>query len=226
SEIHIDLTPDQSGISLVNAGDPRVIELWNLVFIQFNRAAGGKLTPLPARHVDTGMGFERLCAVLNGKDSNYDTDVWTPIFDAIQKRTGAPAYRGTLPSDAGSKGRRHEGTKESPESTIDNRQSTILRDVSYRVIADHVRCLTFALTDGAFPSNEGRGYVLRRILRRAVRYGRQYMNMQEPFLCDLVEPVVEHMGDAFPELRTAHGGKNVEHVAELIRDEEASFGRT
>jgi len=101
-----------------------------------------------------------------------------------------------------------------------------MTDISYRVIADHVRCLTFALTDGAVPSNEGRGYVLRRILRRAVRYGRQYFDMHEPFLCDLIEPVVAHMADAFPELHTAHGGKNIEHVTELIRDEEASFIKT
>ena len=231
TEIHIDLTPDKSGGHLVNKGDHRVMEIWNLVFIQFNRGADGKLTPLPAKHVDTGMGFERLCAVLTGtrqnkigQVTNYDTDVFTPIFAAIQEHTRAPRYQGTLPS--------HipplplgEGRGEG-QSTIENRQSTIMTDVSYRVIADHIRCLTFALTDGAIPSNEGRGYVLRRILRRAVRYGRQYMNMHEPFLCDLVAPLVEHMSAAFPELRTAHRGKNVEHVTALIRDEEASFLKT
>ena len=220
SEIHIDLTPDKSGAALVNAGDARVIEIWNLVFIQFNRGADGKLSPLPAKHVDTGMGFERLCAVLQGMErgdlggvTNYDTDVFTPVFDAIRKRTGAPAYTATLPE--GTEGLRDEGTK-----------AQVMVDVSYRVIADHVRCLTFALTDGAAPSNEGRGYVLRRILRRGVRYGRQYLDMHEPFLCDLVEPLVAHMVDSFPELRTAHGGKNVAHVTELIREEEASFLRT
>jgi alanyl-tRNA synthetase len=249
SEIHIDLTPDKSGASLVNKGDARVIELWNLVFIQFNRGNDRKLTALPAKHVDTGMGFERLCAVLQGmtepqasacatpadndashesersrklklaaqeyRFSNYDTDVFTPIFGAIQKRTGAPSYQGTLPTD---------------QPTIDHRPSTIMIDVSYRVIADHIRCLTFALTDGAVPSNEGRGYVLRRILRRAVRYGRQYMNMHEPFLCDLVEPLVQHMGDVFPELRTGPNPKrprdNVKHVSDILRDEEASFLKT
>jgi len=225
SEIHIDLTPDKSGATLVNAGDARVIEIWNLVFIQFNRAAGGKLSPLPAKHVDTGMGFERLCAVLQGMDrgalgrvTNYDTDVFTPLFEAIRKRTHAPAYGRTLPGDEATKGRSDEGTEESFDQ--------VMVDVSYRVIADHLRCLTFALTDGAVPSNEGRGYVLRRILRRAVRYGRQYMNMHEPFLSDLVPAVVGHMGSFFPELRDAHGGKNIEHVSEIIRDEEESFGRT
>jgi len=221
SEIHIDLTPDKSGGPLVNAGDARVIEIWNLVFIQFNRGADRNLAPLPARHVDTGMGFERLCAVLEGQAlgklgrvTNYDTGVFTPIFEAIRKRTGAPKYAGTLP------GQSREG------STTDQE----MIDVSYRVIADHIRCLTFALTDGALPSNEGRGYVLRRILRRAVRYGRQYMNMHEPFLCDLVRPLIDHMSGAFPELKTGPNPKqprdNVVHVAAIIRDEEESFGRT
>jgi alanyl-tRNA synthetase len=208
SEIHIDLTADKAGSELVNAGDHRVMEIWNLVFIQYNRGNDGKLVPLPAKHVDTGMGFERICAVLQGKKSNYDTDVWTPIFDAIQRRAGAAAYSGTLP-DAQAAG---SGPR--------------MIDVSYRVIADHLRCLTFALTDGAVPSNEGRGYVLRRILRRAVRYGRQYLDLREPFLCDLVEPLVAHMADAFPELRAARGGRNVAHVVELLREEEESFGRT
>ena len=225
SEVHIDLTPDKSGASLVNKGDARVMEIWNLVFIQFNRAGDGKLTPLPAKHVDTGMGFERLCSVLQGMErnrlgrfSNYDTDVFTPIFDAIRKRTNAPEYRGTLPSDT--------PTPPLTKGGQGGVESQIMVDVSYRVIGDHIRCLTFALTDGATPSNEGRGYVLRRILRRAVRYGRQYLNMHEPFLCDLVEPLINHMAEAFPELRTAHRGKNTEHVRDLIRDEEASFLKT
>ncbi len=247
SEIHIDLTPDKSGGPLVNKGDARVIEIWNLVFIQFNRGSDGKLTPLPAKHVDTGMGFERLCAVLQKKTSNYDTDVFTPIFTAIQKRTGAAPYRGTLPeqnrdshgavadSHEARKGRNNESTTPPPPPlgkggsrgvAIDNRQSTIMVDISYRVIADHIRCLTFALTDGAIPSNEGRGYVLRRILRRAVRYGRQYMNMHEPFLCDLVPTVVDHMANVFPELCTAHREKNIQHVSDIIREEEASFLKT
>ncbi len=202
SEIHIDLTPDKSGASLVNKGDARVMEIWNLVFIQFNRGGDGKLTPLPARHVDTGMGFERVTSVLQGKRSNYDTDIFTPIFAAIQRVTGAGDYRGTLPS-AGA-------------ATRDE-----LVDVAYRVVADHIRCLTFAITDGAEPSNEGRGYVLRRILRRAFRYGWQYFGLHRPFLCELVPAVVEVMSPAFPELRG-----NPRHVADVIRDEEESFGRT
>lgn len=217
SEIHIDLTPDKSGGLLVNAGDARVIEIWNLVFIQFNRGADGALSPLPAKHVDTGMGFERLCAVLQGMDagrlgrfSNYDTDVFTPIFAAIQRVTGAPEYTGLLECET-------QDTSPKP---------LVMKDIAYRVVADHVRTLTFAITDGALPSNEGRGYVLRRILRRAVRYGRQYLNTRKPFMCELVPALVETMGEAFPELHTAHGGKNVEHVASVIRDEEASFIKT
>lgn len=194
SEIHYDRTPDFSGAKLVNADDPRVIEIWNLVFIQFNRGADSRLTPLPAKHVDTGMGYERIVAVLQGKDSNYDTDVFAPLFEAIREATGAAPYTGEL---------------EKPE------------DVAYRVIADHIRCLTFALTDGAHCSNEGRGYVLRRILRRAVRYGRQTLGVQEPFFYKLVPAVVDTMGDAFPELK-----KNPDAVAAELQDEEDSFGKT
>ena len=224
SEIHIDLTPDKSGAKLVNAGDARVMEVWNLVFIQFNRGNDSKLTPLPAKHVDTGMGFERICAVIRGFEtgrigqvSNYDTDVFTPIFAAIQRVTGAPAYTGKLESnEAGS----DAGGRESPE------HAAVMKDVAYRVVADHLRTLTFAITDGAMPSNEGRGYVLRRILRRAVRYGRQYLGTKQPFMCELVPAVADAMGEAFPELNRAHGGKNVTHVASVIRDEEASFIKT
>ncbi len=215
SELHIDLTPDKSGAALVNGDDARVIEIWNLVFIQFNRSADG-LSPLPAKHVDTGMGFERIASVLQGMDanrlgqfSNYDTDVFTPIFDGIKKVTGAGTYEGLL-----------------EVATADQQTPAVMRDVTYRVIADHIRTLTFALTDGAVPSNDGRGYVLRRILRRAVRYGRQFFDMHEPFLYKLVPVVVDTMAAAFPELKTAHGGKNVAHVSEIVRDEEASFGKT
>jgi alanyl-tRNA synthetase len=211
SEIHIDLTPDKSGAHLVNAGDARVIEIWNLVFIQFNRDASGTLTPLPAKHVDTGMGFERLCAVLQGVNGNYETDVFTPIFEAIRQRTRAPAYTGSLePADDDTSPQGKQGSD--PQTMI---------DVTYRVIADHVRCVTFALTDGAIPDNEGRGYVLRRILRRAVRYGRQYLDTHEPFLCDLVPAVVQTMNSAFPELK-----KSPQRVAEIIREEEQSFIKT
>ncbi len=194
SEIHIDLTPDRSGAALVNGGDARVIEIWNLVFIQFNRRVDGTLEPLPAKHVDTGMGFERVAAVLQGKTSNYDTDVFAPLFAAIRDLTGARPYGGDL----------HDPI-----------------DVAYRVIGDHIRCLTFAITDGAAPSNDGRGYVLRRILRRAVRHGRQTLGMHEPFLHKLVPAVADAMGEAFPELR-----KNPARVADIIREEEESFGKT
>jgi alanyl-tRNA synthetase len=211
SEIHIDLTPDKSGAKLVNAGDARVIEIWNLVFIQFNRAADGKLTPLPAKHVDTGMGFERVTAVLQGHNNNYATDVFVPILQAIERISG---YRYGERHE-GTEARRHEGNRYACFVPGD------MRDESCRVIADHIRCLTFAITDGATPDKEGRGYVLRRILRRAVRYGWQYLNLHEPFLHKLVPAVVEVMGEAFPELR-----KNPEHVQDILRDEEESFGRT
>ncbi len=194
SEIHIDLTPDKSGLELVNADDPRVIEIWNLVFIQFNRDISGKLSPLPAKHVDTGMGFERICAVLQGKTSNYDTDIFQPIFQAIQDVTKAAPYSGSL---------------DKPE------------DIAYRVLADHIRTLTFALADGALPDRDGRGYVLRRILRRAVRYGRQTFGMTEPFFYKLVPSVVESMGYFFPELK-----RNPKAIAEVIREEEEQFGKT
>jgi alanyl-tRNA synthetase len=194
SEIHIDKTPDRSGGHLVNKGTQDVIEIWNLVFIQFNRNPDRSLSPLPAKHVDTGMGFERVTAVIQGKASNYDTDVFSPIFAAIQKVTGARPYGGVLDD---------------------------LPDTAYRVIADHVRALSFALTDGAAPGNVGRNYVLRRILRRAERYGRQFLGATRPFLCELVPTVVEVMGDAFPELKRDPG-----RVVRLIQEDEESFIRT
>src|SRR4051812_21279998 len=184
TEIHIDRTPDKSGGKLVNKGVPEVMEIWNLVFIQFNRNPDRSLTPLPAKHVDTGMGFERVTAVLQGKTSNYDTDVFTPLFEAIRQVTGAPAYTGVL---------------------------TDLKDTAYRVVADHIRTLTMALTDGARPGNKGRDYVLRGILRRAERYGRQYLGAMKPFMADLVPAVVEAMGHAFPELK-----RNPRQVQEII----------
>jgi len=195
SEIHIDLTPDGSGAPLVNAGDPRVIELWNLVFMQFNRDESGKLTPLPSHHVDTGLGLERIVRVLQNKESNYDTDVFTPLLAAISEVTHHQ-YEGKLGHGA----------------EVCN---------AFRVIADHLRMLTFAITDGAKPSNDGRGYVLRRVLRRAGRFGRQHLDQHEPFIYKLVRPLVDSMGHAFPELN-----ENANKVAEIIRDEEESFGRT
>jgi alanyl-tRNA synthetase len=193
SEIHYDRTPDKSGGKLVNAGRSEVIEIWNLVFIQFNRGSDGKLTPLPAKHVDTGMGFERIAAVLQGKDSNYDTDVFKPIMDAIAQLTGR-TYSGKLDD---------------------------MTDTAFRVIADHLRMLTFAITDGALPSNKGRGSVVRSVLRRAVRFGWQCFDKREPFIYQLVPVVVEHMGGAYPELKL-----KPERVAEIIRSEEADFLRT
>jgi alanyl-tRNA synthetase len=193
SEIHIDRTPDRSGSKLVNACDPRVMEIWNLVFIQYNRDDKGKLKPLPAKHVDTGMGFERVTAVLQGKVSNYDTDVFSPIMDAIGRSTGKQ-YGGNLED---------------------------LTDIAFRVIADHLRMLTFAITDGALPGNKGRGSVLRSILRRAVRFGWQQFGQREPFIYKLVPALVEHMGKAYGEL-TVNPGR----VAEIIKGEEGDFLRT
>jgi alanyl-tRNA synthetase len=189
SEIHIDLTPDESGGELVNAGDHRVIELWNLVFIQYNRSVDGSLEPLPQKHVDTGMGFERVTAVMQGKSSNYDSDVFTPLFDRITALTGV-AYTASLDSST---------------------------DIAMRVIADHSRTLTFALSDGAMPSNEGRGYVLRRILRRALRYAGT-LGCHEPIMYKMVDVLAQTMGDVFPELH-----KQRPTVEKIIRAEEESF---
>ena len=198
TEIHCDRIGGRDASALVNYDDPTCIEIWNLVFIQFNREADGSLRPLPAKHVDTGMGFERITSILQDKPSNYDTDVFTPIFDAIQAATGAPPYGGKLgPEDVGS------------------------RDMAYRVVADHIRTLTFAITDGSQPGNEGREYVLRRILRRAVRYGREVLGAREGFFSRMVPAFVEHMAPHFPELR-----KEMARVQAIIADEEASFGRT
>jgi alanyl-tRNA synthetase len=203
SEIHYDRSEDLSsggGGALVNAdGQDTVVEIWNLVFIQFNRLTSGGLEPLPAKHVDTGMGFERVVRVLQGKDSNYDTDVFAPIFEAIQDVTGARAY----------------------QPGGDDKALTDPINVAYRVIADHIRTLTFALADGAHCTNDGRGYVLRRILRRAVRYGRQTLGVQEPFFYKLVPAVVENFKGPFPELV-----KHADAVSDEIRDEEESFGKT
>jgi alanyl-tRNA synthetase len=200
SEIHIDRTPDGTATAeMVNAGIAEVMEIWNLVFIQYNRDETGKLSPLPSRHVDTGMGFERVCAVLQDKKSNYDTDVFLPIIRNISEITKQP-YSGNL------------------QSSIDKHQSEI--DVSMRVIADHVRTLTFAIGDGALPSNEGRGYVLRRILRRAARFGRN-LGMHEPFIYQLVPTLVETMSYIFPEIKA-----NQDHIQKVIKGEEESFNAT
>jgi alanyl-tRNA synthetase len=212
SEIHVDLTPDLSGAPLVNAGDPRVMEIWNLVFIQYNRDEKGELTPLPAKHVDTGMGFERICAVLQKKRSNYDTDVFLPILGRIAEVTSRP-YAGTYITPAEMRSA-HGGTI--PPDV----QLQFDTDVAMRVIADHVRMLSFSIADGAIPSNEGRGYVMRRILRRAARFGRN-LGMRDPFIHRIVEAVVRSMGAQYPEVRERQA-----HIERVIRAEEESFNAT
>ena len=204
SEIHIDLTPDGTGAERVNAGDPQVIEIWNLVFIQFNRAADGTLSPLPAKHVDTGMGLERITAVLQGKKSNYATDLFVPLIEHVETLTD-----------------HRYGASSGLADRFDVVAESDPGDVACRVIADHARTLTFAIADGILPANDGRGYVLRRILRRACRYGRQNLGITGPFLTGLVPVVVEKMGEAFGELRDRQKA-----VQEIIAEEEESFGRT
>jgi len=207
SEIHIDMTPDGSGRSLVNAGESRVIEIWNLVFMQHNRGADGKLTPLPATHVDTGMGFERICMVLQGKHSNYATDLFVPIIEKIETLTKHRYGKSKVKT---------VGADRFDVAGMDD-----MADIACRVIADHARTLTFAIADGVLPSNDGRGYVLRRILRRACRYGRQYLDIKGPFLVELVDTVVGLMGETFGELVSRR-----DYIAETIQEEEVSFGRT
>ena len=198
SELHYDRIGGRNAASLVNMDDPDVLEVWNNVFIQFDRLEGGELRTLPAQHVDTGMGLERIVSVLKDVRSNYDTDLFEPIFAKTKELTGARAYGGKL-------GDEDEGGV----------------DEAYRVIADHIRTLVVAITDGTTPSNEGRGYVLRRILRRAVRYGRQKLDAPQGFLTDLAPTVVELLGGAFPELVNDPG-----RVFGIIADEEESFGKT
>lgn len=189
SEIHINVGDDFQNPEFVNAGSPECIEIWNLVFIQYNRDENGKLHELPAKHVDTGMGFERICTVLQKKTSNYDTDIFAPLIQAIEKLS--------------------EVKYEKEENKI-----------SIRVIADHIRTLTFAIADGAVPSNEGRGYVLRRILRRAARYGRK-LELHKPFLYKIVDVLVKTMGEVFPEIV-----EKKEYVKKIIKAEEESFNAT
>ena len=240
SEVHIDLTPDgDTRGTLVNKNDPRCIEIWNLVFIQFNANPDGAFTPLPQRHVDTGMGFERAVAIIqgtrnltdfSGTTSNYETDVFRPIFDELEKLSGKkyvstlPDVQGSTPGPgvaiggspiekvAASRGDQHASGVRSPEQ--------IQIDVAFRVIADHIRALSFAIADGINPSNEGRGYVLRRILRRAVRYGRT-LGFHEPFFFKLVDVLAKTLGDMFPEIRTQQS-----KIKETIRREEEAFNKT
>jgi len=196
SEIHIDIRSDEErkavdGLTLVNQSHPQVIEIWNLVFMQYNRKADGSLEPLPKRVIDTGMGFERLCMAMQGKMSNYDTDIFTPMIQAIATLTGI-------------------------EYGADQKS-----DVAMRVIADHIRTIAFAITDGQLPSNAKAGYVIRRILRRAVRYGYTFLSRREAFMYSLLPVLIETMGDAYPELIAGR-----ELIAKVMREEEESFLRT
>ncbi len=197
SEIHIDIRSAEErasgvpGRDLVNMSDPHVIEIWNLVFMEFQRLSDGHLEPLPAKNIDTGMGFERLCAVLQGKNSNYDTDVFSGMLARIGELSGHKY------------GENHD------------------TDVAMRVIADHIRAISFSIADGQLPSNVKAGYVIRRILRRAVRYGYTFLDLSEPFLCRLVPQLVDDMGEAYPEIKAQQ--KLIENV---IREEEMAFLRT
>ncbi len=219
SELHIDLTPEdrtpeleERGSKLVNSGDARCIEIWNLVFIQFNANPDGTFSPLPAQHVDTGLGLERVVSIMQGTKgfadfahaqiSNYETDIFRPLFDRLEE-LGGKKYTSTLPK-AGSTG-------ETEQEKI---------DIAFRVIADHIRTLSFSIADGIEPGNTDRNYVLRRILRRAVRYGRT-LGFREPFFFKLVGVLTEKMGDVFPELR-----KERERIEKVLRTEEESFNKT
>jgi alanyl-tRNA synthetase len=196
SEIHVDLRSEAEiaripGRDLVNNDHPQVIEIWNLVFMQFNRLADGSLKELPAKHVDTGMGFERLVRAIQFKSSNYDTDLFTPFLDAIAKKSGK--------------------TYGLDEQT----------DIAFRVIVDHIRAISFTIADGQIPSNNKAGYVIRRILRRAVRYGYTFLGLQQPFLFELAPLIAEYFGDIFPDVR-----QQQEFIAKVIYEEETSFLRT
>src|SRR6184192_2376342 len=227
SEVHADLTPDgDTRGALVNQGDPRCIEIWNLVFIQFNAQPDGTFAPLPQQHVDTGMGFERVTAIIqdtksltdfSGSISNYETDIFSPIFDELEKLSGKK-YASMLPIVGQAHRLPVEEGSRSGRPTSDPEREKI--DVAFRVIADHIRALSFAIADGIIPSNEGRGYVLRRILRRAVRYGRT-LGFHEPFFFKLVDVLAKTMGDVFPEVRSKQ-----KTIKETIRREEEGFNKT
>ncbi|KAJ5663748.1 hypothetical protein N7507_004479 [Penicillium longicatenatum] len=199
SEVHYDRIGGRNAAHLVNQDDPNVLEIWNNVFIQYNREADRSLQALPNKHVDTGMGFERLVSILQDKSSNYDTDVFTPIFQAIQDITGAREYRGLFGAE-----------------------DTDGIDTAYRVVADHVRTLMFAISDGVIPNSEGRGYVIRRVLRRGARFARKYFQVEiGNFFSKLVPTVVVQLGDMFPELK-----RKQQDVMEVLDEEELSFAKT
>lgn len=199
SEIHYDRLGGRNAAHLVNQDDPDVLEIWNNVFMAYNREQDGSLRSLPAKHIDTGLGFERLVSVLQDKRSNYDTDVFAPLFARIQELTHARPYAGKL-------------GKEDVDGI----------DTAYRVVADHVRTLTFAMSDGGMPDRDGRGYVLRRILRRGTRYVRKYFQVPiGHFFSDLMPTLVEQMSDFFPEI-----GKKVDEIRQILDEEEESFSRT
>ena len=199
SEVHYDRVGGRNAAELVNQDDPDVLEIWNNVFIQYNREPDRSLQPLPNKHIDTGMGFERLVSVLQDKPSNYDTDVFSPLFQTIRDTTGAREYRGLFGAD-------------DPDGI----------DTAYRVVADHVRTLSFAISDGVTPDSEGRGYVVRRILRRGARYARKYFGVEiGNFFSRIVPTAVAQLGDMFPELR-----KKQHDVMEILDEEEVSFAKT
>lgn len=205
SEIHVDLRTDEertavSGRSLVNADHPQVVEIWNNVFMEFNRKADGSLEKLPAQHVDTGMGFERLCMAMQGVTSNYDTDVFTPLIEKVEEITGL------------------KYTNNEVKNISEEQNKT---NIAIRVIVDHVRAVAFAIADGQLPSNNGAGYVIRRILRRAIRYGFTFLGTKDPFIYQLVDVLSTQMGTFFPEIVSQK-----ELVKNVIKEEEASFLRT
>jgi alanyl-tRNA synthetase len=219
SEIHIDLrspaeVKKKPGRDLVNNDHPQVVEIWNLVFIQFNRLASGALEPLPAKHVDTGMGFERLCMAIQGKISNYDTDVFRPLMDSIALHANVKYGEAATTIE----GKEAEASPSPPERGLGGEVKT---DIAIRVMADHIRAVSFAISDGQLPSNTGAGYVIRRILRRAVRYGFSYLNFKEPFIHRLVPLLALQLKDVFPELH-----QQVDYVSKVVHEEEISFLRT